>query len=112
MAKLSHTLNPGLRWTPSPRFRLRRRTLGGIPPPENTICMYTVSIHLPDLRGQIGVFQGIFRGEVSFMLPGALARLQSKIIPALPCLLSLSPAKPRSLSEKMFALSETDKVGG
>ena len=95
MDKLSHALNLGSQRIPSSNSRLRRPTKG-VPPPY-LYCVYT----LADLSGQLGYFQ-------DSMAP---ARMQTRIIPTAPGILSVSARKLCLLSEKYFFLSETDNAG-
>ena len=88
---LSHAINLGSQRIPSSDFRLRRPTEGGTPPPY-LYCVYT----LADLSGQHGVFQDAM----------APARMQTKIIPTTPGILSVSARKLCLLSEKNFSLSD------
>ena len=73
MDQLSQALNLGAQRMPSAYSPLQRLTLKK--PPEKADCIYTVSIHLPNLGVELGCFKGAFQGQKSpfWMIYGAIA---------------------------------------
>ncbi len=77
MDQLSQALNLGLQPMPSAYSRLHRRTLKSTL--EKTDCIYTVSIHLPNLGGQLGAVQRHVRGKCRLYGGGRAAASANQI---------------------------------